>query len=180
VNRPGATRHLLENRGEECEMDDLIGVGWAFPVVLDGQGNFAMASGVTKVEQSIQIILGTRLGERVMRPTFGSRLHELLFAPLNAVTLGLAERYTAEALRFWEPRIDLLSIHARADDGSSDRKALRFWEPRIDLLSIHARADDGSSDRIWIEVAYRIKHTYDERSLVYPFYRIPGEPSRNA
>ena len=144
-------------------MSDFLGRGWAFRTQLDRLGphldrlgphldrlgRVALSSGEEKVEQSIFLILGTRVGERVMRPTFGSRLHELLFAPSDARTLGLAEKYVIDALRFWEPRIELVDVHAAND---AEDQAL-----------------------IVITVLYRIKSRDDERSLVYPFYRIPGE-----
>ena len=127
--------------------DDFVGVGWPFP--LKSSDRIELASGEPKIEQAIQIILGTLIGQRVMRPTFGSRLHELVFAPITAETLGLAEMYVAEALR--------------------------FWEPRIALLDVHAAADSKQQNTLCITIRYRVKHSSDERSLVYPFYRIPGD-----
>ncbi len=126
-----------------------VGTGWAFPPRPDGRGGIALVSDDEKIRQAIWIILGTPIGQRVMRPTFGSRLHELVFAPLNPETLGLAELYVQDALTFWEPRIELLNTRARV---SPDK-------PHVLL----------------IEVQYRVKATHDERSLVYPFYQIPGE-----
>ena len=126
-----------------------IGSGWAFPPRPDGRGGIALVSDDEKIRQAIWIILGTPIGQRVMRPTFGSRLHELVFAPLNPETLGLAELYVQDALNFWEPRIELLDTHARV---APDRAHV-----------------------LLIEVQYLIKATHDERSLVYPFYQIPGE-----
>ncbi len=126
-----------------------VGTGWAFPPRPDGRGGIALVSDDEKIRQAIWIILGTPIGQRVMRPTFGSRLHELVFAPLNPETLGLAELYVQDALTFWEPRIELLNTRARV---SPD-------QPHVLL----------------IEVQYRVKATHDERSLVYPFYQIPGE-----
>ena len=130
-------------------MSDFLGTGWAFPPRPDGRGGIALVSGRDDIEQAIQVILSTPIGQRVMRPTFGSRLHELVFAPTTADTLGLAELAAAEALGFWEPRIEVLDVTASpgADGGEV-----------LDLL-----------------IRYRIKSTHDERSLVYPFYRIPGE-----
>ena len=84
-----------------------------------------------------------------MRPTFGSRLHELVFADVNAETLGLAELYVKEALAFWEPRIEVVDVHSEPDP--------------VDHAILN------------ISIGYRVKATHDERSLVYPFYRIPGE-----
>ncbi len=130
-------------------MSDFLGTGWAFPPKPDGRGGMALVSGDEDIKQAIWIILSTPIGQRVMRPTFGSRLHELVFAPANAETFGLAEMYVQDALTFWEPRIEVLDVTARTDP-----------EQRHVLL---------------IEIRYRIKATHDERSLVYPFYRIPGE-----
>jgi len=42
-------------------------------------------------------ILNTAPGQRVMCPEFGCRIHELVFAPCNATTAGMAERYVREA-----------------------------------------------------------------------------------
>ena len=128
---------------------DFIGTGWAFPPNADGRGGIALVSDAEKVEQAIKIILMTPIGQRVMRPTFGSRLHELVFAPASPDTFGLAEMYVQEALRFWEPRIEVLDVVAST-------------EPERQYVML-------------INIRYRIKATHDERSLVYPFYQIPGE-----
>ena len=128
---------------------DFIGTGWSFPPSADGRGGIALVSDTDKIEQAIKIILMTPIGQRVMRPTFGSRLHELVFAPANAETFGLAEMYVQEALTFWEPRIRVIDVTATTDP-----------ERRHVML---------------IRIQYEIKSTHDERSLVYPFYQIPGE-----
>jgi phage baseplate assembly protein W len=103
---------------------------------------------VTDIEQAIQIILGTIPGERIMRPEFGSRIHELVFAPDNASTRRLAAYYVEEAL---------------------DR-----WEPRIDIVEVNAGSDPNRPGVLLIEIQYQIKDSYDERSIVYPFF-LQGE-----
>jgi phage baseplate assembly protein W len=130
-------------------LTSFIGTGWAFPPRPDGRGGIALVSDDDKIRQSIRIILGTPIGQRVMRPLFGSRLHELIFEPAGAEAFGLAEMYVQEALAFWEPRIEVLHVEA-----GSDRERRHM---------------------ILIQLHYRIKATHDERSLVYPFYQIPGE-----
>jgi uncharacterized protein len=130
-------------------MSDFIGRGWNFPPKLNSRGGIALTSDEEKVAQSIGIILSTPIGQRVMRPTFGSRLHELIFAPANPETFGLAEMYVQDALTFWEPRIQVLEVSAGTDEA----------QPGVLLIRIN----------------YLIKATHDERSLVYPFYQIPGE-----
>jgi phage baseplate assembly protein W len=58
------------------------------------------------IRQAIRIILETAQGERVMRPDFGSGLHELLFEPVNATTMALVRHRVEQALIAWEPRIE--------------------------------------------------------------------------
>ena len=67
--------------------------------------------------ESIRIILSTRQGERVMRPTFGCELGSLVFAPNTASTAALARFYVEDALRRWEPRIEVLDVTVTNDPG---------------------------------------------------------------
>ncbi len=128
---------------------DIIGKGWAFPPELDHRGQLALVGGETEIEQAIRIILNTAPGQRVMRPEFGCRLQELVFAPNNSQTAGLAERYV--------------------------REALGRWEPRIALERVRVTPDPENHARLLITVQYRIKATHSARSLVYPFYLLPEE-----
>lgn len=128
---------------------DFLGVGWAFPIGVDARGRIGLARQVTDIEQAIMMVLLTPKGQRVMRPEFGCQIHDLIFAPNDANTWGMAEYYVEEALRFWEPRITVLNVTARPSDGQTER------------MDVH--------------VDYRVKATLDKRTLVYPFYRIPGE-----
>ena len=50
-----------------------------------------------------------------------------------------------------------------------------MWEPRIQVLEVGRSADPDEPVRLLIEVHYEIKATNDRRSLVFPFYTIPGE-----
>ena len=50
-----------------------------------------------------------------------------------------------------------------------------MWEPRIDVLNVEIDTDPKTPERMLITIEYRIKATRDRRSLVFPFYRIPGE-----
>jgi phage baseplate assembly protein W len=134
-------------------MDELIGRGLPLKPLKTGRGAlFDLLGGPAKIESAIEIILRTSPGRRVMRPTFGCRIHELAFAPASSETLGLAERYVAEALALWEPRV------------------------RVEQVKAWFGAGDNTT--LWIEVRYRILDSYDVRSLVRPFYTPTGEPGR--
>lgn len=131
--------------------DMLIGRGWGFPVETDATGGIRVATLHREIEESIAIIIGTSPGERVMRPTFGCRIHELVFAPNNASTVGQARRFVEEALGMWEPRIE------------------------VEHIAVEPVASDAVRGRLDITVTYTIRNTKDSRSLVYPFYLIEPE-----
>jgi phage baseplate assembly protein W len=128
---------------------EFVGQGLSFPLQVNARGELALVTGPTDIEQAIGIILGTIPGERVMRPEFGCRAWELVFAPNNAATQGLLEMYV--------------------------RQSLEFWEPRIDLLSVNVTIDDVDHNSLLVEVQYEIKTTHDQRSIVYPFFLMGQE-----
>jgi phage baseplate assembly protein W len=61
--------------------------------------------GIDHLRQSVTDILTTPIGTRVMRRSYGSRLFELVDAPMNGPTLLELYKATAEAIATWEPRI---------------------------------------------------------------------------
>ena len=88
----------------------LVGTGWRFPIGVDRRGRIAVATYADEIEQAMHIILSTAPGERVMRPEFGCRIHELLFAPINVSTMTAASHYVREALARWEPRVEIQDV----------------------------------------------------------------------
>jgi len=130
-------------------MPNFVGRGWGFPLRVNPRGGIALAGEEKDIDEAIQLILSTEKGERVMRPAFGSDIHELVFAPTNPTTVGRLEHYVQEALRLWEPRIEVLGVGVDS-----------------------SRHDDGV---LLVSIGYRIKATNSERNLVYPFYVIPRE-----
>jgi phage baseplate assembly protein W len=61
------------------------------------------------------MLLGTRPGERVMRPDYGCDLQKLIFAPNDATTAGLAIYYISQALQRWEKRVQIVKLDAMRD-----------------------------------------------------------------
>jgi uncharacterized protein len=93
----------------------IFGCGVAFPPHLDATGQWAMSVGGQNVRESIQILLLTRLGERLMYPTYGSSLRTYLFAPNIASTRKSIQEAISTALKQWEPRITVDSITVDPD-----------------------------------------------------------------
>jgi phage baseplate assembly protein W len=89
-----------------------LGKGWRFPVAINLTGGLSSSQLEESVRESIFIILGTAPGERVKRPDFGCRIHDLMFDPNNGITAGRAVYYCEEALYKYEPRIRKLEVQA--------------------------------------------------------------------
>jgi phage baseplate assembly protein W len=128
-------------------INSFVGTGWQFPIDLDITGAVAMASGASDLEQAMYLILSTSPGERPMRPEFGCRLAEFVFAPGNATTAALL---AAEV-----------------------RWALLRWEPRVVVEDVVVSTDPDDAATLWIDIRYTVKTTNDRRNLVFPFYTIP-------
>src|SRR5688500_9519689 len=93
------------------EHKDFLGRGWAFPVDIDPRtGRVALAEYEEDIRQAIRIILETAPGERVMRPDFGCGIHELVFASLDATVLQRVRSTVEDALRRFEPRIEMIGV----------------------------------------------------------------------
>lgn len=151
VGEPASTKRgtLFTPPGTDLAATEIVGRGWAFPPRIDAQGGIALTGDRSELEQAILVILSTSPGQRVMRPTFGCRLHELVFAPNNSHTAARARRYVEEALG--------------------------MWEPRIRVERVEAYPDPAAGSRMVIQITYQVKATHDQRSLVYPFYLIPED-----
>ena len=67
-------------------------------------------TGLDHLRQSITDILTTPIGSRVMRRDYGSKLPELVDAPMNGQTIVDIYAATAEALGNWEPRIQVTQV----------------------------------------------------------------------
>lgn len=106
---------------------EFLGRGFAFPFRFDrAGGGVAMSEYEENIRQNVSIILGTQPGERQMLPDFGCRIHELLFAPNNGYAGQLAAQHVEEALRRWEPRIQVEQVDAVPDPSGSIRVQVQY------------------------------------------------------
>lgn len=127
------------------ERKDFLGRGWAMPVALDPRsGRVAEAAYEDDIRQAILIILETAPGERLMRAGFGCGIHALVFDLIDSTMLQRVRSVVAEALREFEPRIEVLEVAPDADG-----------------------AADGP---LKVEIEYRVRKTNQTGNLVFPFY----------
>jgi phage baseplate assembly protein W len=124
--------------------EPFLGTGWRFPILPDEAGRLSYAVGEQSIENCLRALLLTATGERVMRPDFGTKAQESVFAPGSNQNLRDLERSVADAVRAFEPRVELDAVRAEADP-----------------------ADDS---RVTVSVQYRIRRTNTKANLVFPFY----------
>jgi phage baseplate assembly protein W len=124
--------------------DPFLGTGWSFPPAFDhAGGEVELTSGVKDIEQSLEIIFSTALGERIMNPAFGCSLEDMLFEPMNTSRITYLQNLLKTAILYHEPRIDADTIEVRPD------------------------ALEGL---LWIHIGYRVRTTNSRFNFVYPFY----------
>ena len=124
--------------------DQFIGSGWSFPPSFDQQtAGVVMSTGVRDIEQSLEIIFSTALGERLMNPLFGCALDSMVFEAMNTSHLSYLENMIRTAIIYHEARID------------ADRITV---EP------------DPIEARLMIAIGYRVRGSNSRFNFVYPFY----------
>jgi len=125
-----------------------LGVGLAFPPAADSRGAIALVAYEEDIRQSIQIILGTNPGERVMRPEFGAGLRDFVFESANPSTIQRVQTRVQEAL------ID--------------------WEPRVNVQAVTVTLDPAAKNALYISITYSVRATNTVANLVYPFFLQEG------
>ena len=100
------------------------------------------------INESLNILLSTTLGERVMQPLYGCNLADALFESLNPTVIGYLKDRVQNAILFYEPRIVVQNIEVTPDDSP-------------ELLE----------GRFTIKIEYVIPETNSRFNYVYDFYK---------
>jgi len=126
-----------------------LGTGWSFPPEFNPESGAAeMVSGAEDIEQSLNILLSTSLGERVMQPRYGCDLNDYVFEALNSSMIGYLKDRVTNAILFYEPRIKAERIEVTASES-------------FDLIE----------GRFTISVEYSIPGTNSRFNYVYDYYK---------
>jgi phage baseplate assembly protein W len=126
-----------------------LGRGWSFPPTFNrSNAGVEMLAEEADIASSLEILLSTRPGERLMLPQYGCNLDELLFENLDT-------------------RMKTLM----ADKIES---AILYFEPRILLDGVRLREDQQLEGVVLIEIDYRVKTTNSRFNFVYPYYKTEG------
>lgn len=129
--------------------NSFLGTGWSFPPEFQKENNgVKMLHDEDDIKSSLEILLSTRLGERIMVPDYGCNLDELLFKPLNITV----KTYV----------IDLI------------KTAILYHEPRIDARKISIDQSNELNGELLINIEYMIRATNSRKNMVFPFYKGEG------
>lgn len=126
-----------------------LGRGWGFSPAFDKlSGEVLMLEGADDIVSSLEILLSTRPGERVMQPDYGCNLDVLLFEPLTTTLVSEVK--------------DIIET------------AIMYYEPRITLEDIDISMADPHQGLVLIEIEYTVRETNSRFNFVYPFYLNEG------
>ncbi|UBZ10413.1 GPW/gp25 family protein [Leeuwenhoekiella palythoae] len=125
--------------------ESFLGIGWSFPPEFNKETkSIQMVSAIEDINQSLHILLNTKLGERIMLPNYGSSLSDFVFEGLNMSTRTYIVDRVKMAILYNERRIELDKI---------DFDQSRILEGEV-LMIVH----------------YTVRLTNSRGNMVYPFY----------
>jgi uncharacterized protein len=126
-----------------------LGRGWSFPPrFIRDSGTVAMLEHEADIASSLEVLLQTARGERVMLPQYGCNLDELIFESLDTRMKTLMTDKIESAILYHEPRIELEKVNL---DESRELEGV-----------------------ILIEIIYRVRTTNSRFNFVFPFYKLEG------
>ncbi|MDQ3112387.1 MAG: GPW/gp25 family protein [Bacteroidota bacterium] len=126
-----------------------LGTGWSFPPEFDpDMGSIVMVSDEQDIWESLQLILSTSPGERMMFPKFGCGIRRMVFDTVNTTFLTQLK----DLIRF----------------------SVLHYEPRIVLNDVTISGSDTHEGMLHIKLDYTIRKTNSRSNLVYPFYLREG------
>lgn len=129
--------------------NSFLGTGWSFPPSFNQDASTVdLVSNVDDINQSLNILLSTSLGERVMQPEYGCNLEDYLFESLSSTMIGYIKDRVMNSILYYEPRIIAEKIEVTSDDS-------------VDLFE----------GRFTIIVEYSIPGTNSRFNYVYDYYK---------
>ncbi len=139
----------MKEEDQKQGYDSFLGSGWSFPPRFNPHTRqLQMSSDEEDIEASLKILLGTTAGERILHPTYGLDMRELLFEPMTTTMQTL-----------FKDRV---------------RTNILVYEPRIEVLSLELDTSLLIEGKLLLRLEYAIRATNSRFNLVYPFYLNDG------
>ncbi len=124
---------------------DFLGTGWSFPPTFEREtGQVEMVSAEEDIQQSMQILFTTTLGERLMLYDYGCELSHFLFEEIDHGLINNIKNTVSNAIIQHEPRVD------------------------PDVVDVTESTE--TPGLLLISVQYTVRATNTRYNMVYPFY----------
>jgi hypothetical protein len=134
-------------------LNSFLGTGWSFPPQFNPSNHVVeMTSDEADIHSSLQILLSTRQGERIMLPDYGCNLDEMVFEPMNTTF----KTYIGEMVK----------------------TAIIHYESRIDLNSVTVDDSRETEGVIVLIIDYSVRTTNSRFNFVFPYYKLEGTEVR--
>jgi len=131
------------------QQNDFLGKGWSFPPTFNRTlRSLEMTEKTEDIEKSLQILLTTAIGERIMQPRYGCNMEDLVFESLDTGTRTIIT--------------------------DKIKTAILFFEPRIKVEKIELNDSKGQEGEITVHVEYSVPSTNSRYNFIFPFYRNEG------
>jgi len=125
--------------------DDFLGKGWSFPPTFNiSSKSVEITEKEADIQRSLEILLTTTVGERVMEPKYGCNMGDIVFEPLNTTTKTII--------------IDRI------------RTAILYFESRIDAKNISLDTTSETEGLVLVVIDYVVRATNSRFNFVYPYY----------
>lgn len=111
-------------------------LGCQYPLVKTPRGVMAQKSGVAQIKADLLQLLLTNPGERVMMPTFGTPLRQLVFEPNDAALEIRARQMISDSITKWEPRVVVTAIQVTSSFDEDDLDPLDTKDDLEHILGI--------------------------------------------
>ena len=132
-----------------AQENSITGIGWKFPPLFDvNEGTTETVSGEEEILESLQVLMGTLKGERVMKPEFGSDISLRIFDNMTPAAQSAIRTSISQAILMYEPRINLNEV-------------------QLDTSSIA----DGIVN---INIDFTVRKTNSRMNIVFPYFMNEG------
>lgn len=129
--------------------DHFLGSGWAFPVTFSaGNLQLFVTNNEDNINESIDLILQTKRGERCLQPLFGSGLQQFFFRKMDETLKGEI--------------IDAVKV------------SLLHNEPRITVKNVSVDYTDIINGLVSITIVYVYNQSNTRHNYVFPFHLKEG------
>jgi phage baseplate assembly protein W len=130
-------------------------VALVLPFMVDGNGNIITTNNQNQIwSNRVKTLIGTRLGERVMRPEYGAKIGESLFNTVGS----MSDIVTREVNRVFQEYLPLLTVSDISIDHNTNTNELR-----IDI-SYQLPNTSTTTTQVGVMVVSNINPPYEELS----------------